>query len=218
MKKMYKLVIFDMDGTLLNGRTIFKIAEEKGFMDKLNEIMNSRKEAYKKSIAIAKLLKCMTEKEFLKMFREIPLNKNAEIVVERLREKDIKTAIITDSYHIAALDLKKRLSIDYAFSNELVMKDGHITGEIILHNKNPVKKFEGCSQHSICKKEVMKNLCMKLNIEKEETVAIGDSVGDACMLKEAGLGIAFNGSNEIKEVADVCINDLIEILKYIDSV
>ncbi len=215
---MYKLVIFDMDGTLLNGRTIFEIAKEKGFMDELVKIMNSGKEAYKRSIAIAKLLECMTEKEFLKIFRGIPLNKNAEIVVEKLKAMGIKTAIITDSYHIAALDLKRRLSIDYAFSNELVIEDGHITGEIILHNKNPVKKFEECRQHSICKKEAMEKLCMELNIEKREVIAVGDSPGDICMLKEAGLGIAFNGSDEIKKVADASIDDLIEILKYANSV
>ena len=180
--------------------------------------MNSRNKAYEKTIEIAKLLKCMTEKEFLEIFRKIPLNKNAEIVLERLNELKIKTAIVTDSYHIGALDLKKRISIDYSFSNELMIEDGHITGEIILHNKNPVKKFEGCMQHSICKKEVMEKLCMKLNIKKEDVIAVGDSIGDACMIKEAGLGIAFNGSNEIKKVAGVCINDLIEILKYIDSV
>ncbi|HHF56509.1 MAG TPA: HAD family hydrolase [Thermoplasmatales archaeon] len=210
----YKLVVFDMDNTLLNGRTIFKIAEEKGFMDKLIEIIDSKEEAYRKTIEIAKLLRCMREKEFLKIFRKIPLNKNAEYVVKELKKMGMKIAIVTDSYQIAALDLKERLGIDYVFSNELVVEDGHITGEITLNNKMLTKKFEECKIHSICKKEVLQKLCKQLGIETKEVIAVGDSGVDICMLKEAGLGIAFNADYGVREAADVSISDLSEILKY----
>ncbi|RLF45521.1 MAG: hypothetical protein DRN29_06565 [Thermoplasmata archaeon] len=210
----YKLVVFDMDGTLLNGRTVFRIAEERKFRDKLAKIMDSKKEPYRKTIEIAKLLRCMTEKEFLEIFRKIPLNKNAEYVVKKLKEMEIKTAIVTDSYQIAALDLKERLGIDYAFSNELVVKDGHITGEITLNNNMLTKKFEGCKIHSICKKEVLQKLCEQLGIETKEAMAVGDGSIDICMLKEAGLGIAFNADYGVRKAADVNISDLSEILKY----
>lgn len=210
----YKLVVFDMDNTLLNGRTIFKIAEEKGFMDKLIEIIDSKEEAYRKTIEIAKLLRCMREKEFLKIFRKIPLNKNAEYVVKELKKMGTKIAIVTDSYQIAALDLKERLGIDYVFSNELVVEDGHITGEIMLNNKMLTKKFEECKIHSICKKEVLQKLCKQLGIETKEVIAVGDSSVDICMLKEAGLGIAFNADYGVREAADASISDLSEILKY----
>ena len=52
-KQKFKLVMFDMDGTLLDGRTIFVISEKKGFKNKLFKVLESNKEAYQKSIEIA---------------------------------------------------------------------------------------------------------------------------------------------------------------------
>jgi len=214
-KPKYRLIIFDMDGTLLNGRTIFKIAEEKGFENKLNEIMKGKMVAYKKTIEIAKLLRCIEKDEFLEIFRKIPLNENAKYVVNELKKIGMKIAIATDSYQIAAMDLKNRLGIDYVFSNEIVIKGNHLTGEIILNNKNPTKKFEGCKIHSICKRDILFQLCKDLKIGIEETIAVGDGKVDICMIKEAGLGIAFNAEEDVRKNADVSINNLTEILKYV---
>ncbi len=204
-----------MDGTLLNGRTIFKIAEEKGFEKKLAEIIKSKMMAYKKTIEIAKLLKCIKKDEFLEIFRKIPLNKNAKYVVDELKKIGMKIAIATDSYQIAAMDLKSRLGIDYVFSNEIVIKNNHLTGDIILNNKNLTKKFEGCKIHSICKRDVLFQLCKDLKISTDEAIAVGDGKVDICMIKEAGLGIAFNAEEEVRKNADVIVNNLIEILKYV---
>ena len=74
----FKLVIFDMDGTLIAGRTVFVFAENKGFKDELLRIINGNKELHKKSIEIAKLLKGMNARELLKIFRNIPLQKHVE--------------------------------------------------------------------------------------------------------------------------------------------
>ena len=62
----FKLVLFDMDGTLLQRRTIFVLAEKKGFTDELLQIINSRIKSYEKSIEIAKLLRGMDKKDLLK--------------------------------------------------------------------------------------------------------------------------------------------------------
>ena len=204
-----------MDGTLLNGRTIFKIAEDKGFEKKLDEIMRSKMMAYKKTIEIAKLLECIKKDEFLEIFRKIPLNKNAKYVVNELKKIGMKIAIATDSYQIAAVDLKNRLGIDYVFSNEIVIKNNHLTGDITLNNKNLTKKFEGCKIYSICKRDVLFQLCKDLKISTDEAIAVGDGKVDICMIKEAGLGIAFNAEEEVRKNADIAINNLIEILKYV---
>ncbi|HEC76787.1 MAG TPA: hypothetical protein ENI33_05975, partial [Thermoplasmatales archaeon] len=137
----YKLVVFDMDGTILRERTIFKLAEEMGFKDKLLKIMNQDVESYKKSVEIARLLKCTSVSRFMEIFKKIHLQENMEYVLKRLREMGIKTAIITNSYQLAANHLKDILHIDYAYSNELVIKDDHITGDIIMNNKKLTKRF-----------------------------------------------------------------------------
>jgi len=203
-----------MDGTLLNGRTIIKIAEKRGFKNKLLEIMKKNEIAYKKSVEIAKLLKCLTREEFLKIFKEIPLQKHAKYVVKELKNKGIKTAIVTDSYNIAAQDLKERLDIDYIFSNKLIKHKGHLTGEIMLANNNLNPRFEGCKIHSICKKDILNHLCRELSMKPTEVIAVGDSDVDICMLKKAGMGIAFNASEKVRKNADISITNLKDILNY----
>ncbi len=203
-----------MDGTLLNGRTIINISERKGFKNKLLKILKNDETAYKKSIEIAKLLKCLTLQEFLKIFREIPLQKHAEYVIKELKNKGLKTALVTDSYNIAAKDLGQRLGIDYIFSNKLITEKDHLTGEIMLHNRSLIPRFGDCKIHSICKGDVLSELCKKLGIAHSEVIAIGDSNVDICMLKKAGLGIAFNAPKEVRKNADVSTSDLREILNY----
>ena len=130
----FKLVIFDMDGTLLNGRTIFTFAEKKGFKNDLLKIINSDMISYKKTLKIAKFLKGINSSELLEIFREIPLQDHIKTVIKELKKKGIKTAIITNSYQFVADDLKERLDIDYAFANNLIIKNGIVTGKIMLNN------------------------------------------------------------------------------------
>ena len=211
----FKLVIFDMDGTLLKGRTIFVFAHKKGFMNELLNIINSDRKSYEKSIEIAKLLKGMNSRELLEIFRGIPLQDYVETVIKELKEKNIKTAIITNSYQFVADDLKERLGIDYAFANNLIIDDDIVTGELLVNNKNLAEQFDGCNIHSICKEQVLKSICIKLDITEGEAIAVGDGAIDICMLKKAGLGIAFNASEKVQKHADINTGDMRIILTHI---
>lgn len=211
----FKLVVFDMDGTLLRRRTIFVFAEEKGFMDDLLKIVNSQTISYKKTIEIAKLLKGASSRELLEIFRSIPLQKNVEVVINELKKKNIKTAIITNSYQFVADDLKEKLGIDWAFANNLIIDEGVVTGDILINNKNLVKQYDGCSIHSICKECVLEGLCKKLGIKTGEAIAVGDGAIDICMINKAGLGIAYNAPEHVQKHADIITNDLSVILDYI---
>jgi len=211
----FKLAIFDMDGTLLRDKGIFVIAEKKGFKDKLiNILRNDSIEFYKRSIEVAKLLKGQNKKEFLEIFRTVPFQHNTRDVINELRKRHIKTAIATDSYQFLADDLKLRLNIDYAFANNLITNDGIITGELEIHNKDLFEDFNG-RIYSICKSNVLEQLCADLGITVDESIAVGDGRVDIGMIKKAGLGIAFNALDEVKSHADIVTNDLEIILRYI---
>jgi phosphoserine phosphatase len=211
----FKLVIFDMDGTLLNGRTIYEFAEKIGFKNELNYLINSDKKFYEITIEIAKLLKGIEKITLLEIFRKIPLQNNVEKVIKILKEKNIKTAIVTDSYQFVANDLRNKLGIDYVYANKLILKNGLFTGEIILHNNKLIRDCILDDIYSICKSCVLKELCKTLNISNNEVLAIGDGIVDISMLNKAGLGIAYKASGKVKKYADIASNDLISILDYI---
>ena len=212
----FKLVLFDMDGTLLKDRTIFVFAEKKGFMDDLKRLFYSTDLAfYQKNIEIAKLLKGLESRELLEIFRKIKLNKNVKKVIKELKKRGLKTAIVTASYQIFADDLKKRLGMDYAFANNLMIKDGIVTGKLIINNKNLLEEPIGKRVYSICKSNVLDQLCEKLGITPDEVIAVGDGGIDICMLEKAGLGVAFNASVDVQKHANISIDDMSTILKYV---
>ena len=198
----YKLVVFDMDGTLLKDRGIFVIAEKKGFIDELWKfIRDESMEYYKRSIEIAKLSKGFSQKEFLEIFRSVPVRENAKEVINKLKNSNIKTAIATDSYKFLADDLKGRLGIDYTFANNLIIDNDIITGELEIFNKELKEDFSSNRIYSICKSSVLEGLCEELGISLEEAIAVGDSKVDIGMIKKAGLGIAFHAKDIVKQNA-----------------
>lgn len=210
----YKLILFDMDGTLLKGRSIYYFAEKKGFHDQLSTIMDSTEEPYNKSIQIAHLLKGISHQELLDIFKTIPLQDHVETILPIIREKQIKTAIVTDGYQIFANNLKKRLGLNYAFANRLIINNKVVTGDLVYQN-GALKRSSNGKIYSIDKRSVLDFLCMTLDISPKETIAIGDGFVDIDMIKAAGLGIAYRASPEVQSQADVVIDDLSLLRQYL---
>lgn len=204
-----------MDGTLLKGRTIFVFAEKKKFVNQLSTILGSTQEPYEKSILIAKLLKGVPYHELLDIFRQIPLQKHVDAVIPLIRDKQIKTAIVTDGYQCFANDLKKRLGINYAFANRLIIQNQVVTGDLLFSNK-ALKQSSNGKIYSINKKAVLDFLCMILDISPNEVIAIGDGFVDIDMLKAAGLGIAYHAPPEVQNHADIATDDLRLIIKNLE--
>lgn len=213
-KKEFKLVIFDMDGTLLDGRSIFIISEKMGFKNKLIKVLQSKIEAYKKSIEIAKFLEGYDSRDLLNIIREIPLQKKVKKIAKQLEEKSAKTAIATDSYQFIANDLMQRLRFNYAFANNLVIIQNIITGKLIINNTTK-KMCNSGKIYSICKSQILDQLCNRLNIKNEEVIAVGDGIVDIGMIKKSGLGIAYKAPKQVQNYADISTDDLSVILEYI---
>jgi phosphoserine phosphatase len=214
-KQPYKLVLFDMDGTLLNGRTIHVFAEKKGFINELSTIVNSAEEPYKKSIQIAELLKGLSYPELLDIFRKIPLQEHVTMIISSLRKNKLKTALVTDGYQRFANDLKKRLGLNYAFANRLTINNQFITGDLFYQNQVLQRNSDG-KIYSIHKKSVLEFLCMTLDISPDNVIAVGDGFVDIDMLESAGLGIAYKASSDVQNHADIATDDLRVILNYIE--
>lgn len=215
MKQKFKLVLFDLDGTLLDGRTIFVFAQKKGFTNQLSAILGSTMEPYEKSLEIAALLKGMHYQELLEIFRTIPLQEHVETVISKLQDKQVKTAVVTDGYQRFANDLKKRLGLDYAFANRLMANNQVVTGDLFFQNKE-LKRSSNGKIYSIDKHAVLDFLCMILDLQPKEVVAVGDGFVDIDMIKAAGLGVAYRAPTEVQTHADVITDDLRFIFEYIE--
>ncbi len=204
-----------MDGTLLNGRTIFSFAERFGFLEDLTILLDSDDEPYIKSLKIARLLKGRTKDELLSVFRKIPLRLHTQEVIDELKKSGMNVFIATDSYDIVAQDIQKRLGIRDIFANTLMIEKGSVTGELILHNKDHVFDDVTKRVYSICKGCIVEKLAKTYRVSLDDIIAVGDGIVDCSMIKKAGLGIAIDASDEVNNHADVIIKDLQTILSYV---
>jgi len=212
----YKLAAFDMDGTLLYKRSIFVVAEEIGIIDDVMRIIESDIFNFEKTMRIAKLLKGVKKDDFMRIVDTIPFHNGVEELIKELKRRGIKTAIISAGYNLASEVVKNKLGMDFALSNKLkVDKNGVLTGEVEMYNKNLVRLKNHCRSYSICKSDALRDLCNKLSIPVEETLSIGDGPVDIYMLKESGLSFAYKAPPEVQKAADIKIDNILDILDYI---
>ncbi|MEK6973527.1 MAG: HAD-IB family phosphatase [archaeon] len=207
--RKYQIIAFDMDNTLLKGRTIDLIAEKFGFKKEIKKLRDKFKKGRitdeQISEKIAKLLKGRNEKDILNAAKKIKFAKNAVETIRRLK-KTYKIIIISMSYKPVCKYFADKLKLKY-FCPMLEVKKSRITGKVIMP-----KEFIGfCRKHRICKTNVLEHLAKDKHIKLGKIVAVGDSKGDACMLKNAGLGIAVNADSHARKSANIEIKDLKEI-------
>ncbi len=211
-----KLFVFDMDGTLLKGRTILYLAKNLGFYHEALEIIEGPT-TRDRSSQLAMFLKGEKIDDILEIARGIPLMKGAIETVEAIRDAGHRTAIVTDSYDVVAEHFRERLEMDRAVGLELISQGGAATGEILMPATCPTR--EECGYPSICKGRVLRELAGEFGIPLQDTIAVGDNRVDICMMKAAGLGIAFDPKvAELEEAADIVIKegDLQLILRNIN--
>jgi len=211
-----KLVAFDMDGTLIQGRLIEVLSRKYQLSIKVKSIQTEKSLlGYQKTEIIANLLAGIRADDVIQSIDSIPLMLNAKKIVAWFKNNGYYTGIITDSYTIAAEVIAKKLELDFFAANELEVKDGIITGRISM----PLgwEKNNCPCQISICKRYHLSFFANKFDVEIKDTIAIGDTRGDICMINHAGLGIAFMPKdNEILRHSKNIIRkpDLNEIMNY----
>jgi glucosyl-3-phosphoglycerate synthase len=214
LNKLDKLVVFDMDNTILLGRFIDICANMYGFKQELMKIRSSENDVIVRTKQIATLLKGKTLSELVNVADSIPIVKDTKEVIAKLKERGYIVGIISDSYDCITNHLKNKLGMDFSLSNELEFSKSICTGEV----KIPSFLFNGQNsicKHTICKTNALQSILSKYNIKIENCIVIGDSKNDLCMIKEAGLGIAFCSKAElVNHYADIVISNpsFIEIL------
>ncbi|NIR86885.1 HAD-IB family phosphatase [Candidatus Bathyarchaeota archaeon] len=214
------LAVLDMDGTILERRTVDVLCEKLGLTERLKEIDRKSKsmEAYEVSARIAKLFSGVKASRMEEIFDTITLVRGAREFVDFLKKREFVTAIVTDSYMFLASRLARKLGIDAIRGNELELISGVVTGKITMPLGWKEEKQENCQRKAVCKLHVMNDLIRQYSIQNNKTLAVGDSQNDFCIIQKARIGVAFRPKDEsIVEVPDVVVQTdfyaLIEWLK-----
>ncbi len=197
-KKRKKVIVFDMDSTIVDGEIIDEMAKLAGVKGKVKALtekgMRGEIDFVQSLRARVSFLKGLRIKSLDSIAKTLRLTKGSEELVAALKDMGFKVALISGGFTYFTDILKKRLGFDYAFGNELEIRSGRLTGRI----KGKIIDAER-------KAEIMDEICRKEGITRDEVVAVGDGSNDQIMLANAGLGIAFNAKEILKKVADGAI-------------
>jgi len=214
---MSRLAAFDMDGTLIQGRLVYALADMFGLTDKVKAMQSGGMAGYEQTEAIASLFAGLTKKDLKAAIESMPLTKNCERTVAALRDRNYKIGIISDSYTEVVSAIAERLQLDFMAANELEMESDRITGKV----KMPLGWDRiGCfCKISVCKRYHLEKFARQFEIPIENTLAVGDTKSDICMIKRAGVGVAFMPKDKEVEKASQKIvqdSDLLRILEFVE--
>ncbi|KAI8388529.1 HAD-like domain-containing protein [Radiomyces spectabilis] len=207
-RKNKRLVVFDMDSTLIRQEVIDEIAKYAGVVDQVAAIteaaMNGEidfTESLRRRVA---LLKGTSVNVLEDVKKNLTFTEGARFLCRALKRLGFKLAVISGGFMPLALYVKAELGLDYAFANQLrVSSDGlTLTGETA-----------GPIVDGIRKKELLDVIAQAEGLTLNQVIAVGDGANDLWMLNKAGLGIAFNAKPRVQQQAPSRINQ--KSLKYV---
>jgi phosphoserine phosphatase len=205
-RRSKRLVVMDMDSTLIQVEVIDELAKAAGHGEEVSGItskaMNGELSFNESLNKRVELLRGLDENILDEIYHNIPFTPGAKKLVKILKKLGYKTAVISGGFTFFTDRLKNELGLDYAFANELEIKDGKLTGKVLGEIINGESKAE-----------ILEDIADKENISLDQVVAIGDGANDLLMLDKAGLGIAFNAHKTVREKADYNISQ-----KNLDSI
>jgi phosphoserine phosphatase len=189
-----RLIVFDMDSTLIQNEVIVEMAKVHGVGDEVHQItedaMNGIYDFDQSLKERVKLLKGMQVSKLDEILSQIKLTPGVKDFIKTVKKLGYKIAIISGGFNFFANHFKESLGLDYAFSNELEISEGALTGQVKGGIVNAEKKAM-----------LLDMIAQSEGIDLQQVVAIGDGANDLQMLAKAGLGIAFHAKEIVKKSA-----------------
>jgi HAD superfamily phosphoserine phosphatase-like hydrolase len=205
-----------MDGTLIQGRLVFELADRFDLSDKVRFIQSHRlMSGHEQTKAIAQLFAGLTRKDLESAIASIPYTQHCERTISALKDRGYNVGIISDSYTIAAGVVADGLNLDFVMANKLQILNGKITGKVDM----PLGWDRiGCyCKISVCKRYHLEKSAQQFSVPIKNTLAVGDTKSDICMIQRAGVGVAFMPKDEeIKKATDKIVSepDLLKVLEF----
>jgi len=192
------LLVMDMDSTAIQIECIDEIAKLAGSGELVAEV-TERAMRGELDFAASLRQRVATLKDadanILKQVRdELPLMPGLTTLVQKLQALGWQVAIASGGFTYYAEYLRDKLHLAAVAANELEIRDGKLTGEVI-----------GQIVDAQFKAKTLQNLAKKFNIAEDQTVAIGDGANDLPMIAAAALGIAYHAKPKVNEKTEVTI-------------
>ena len=195
LEKPKRVVVFDCDSTIIQAEVIDELAKIAG-VDR--EVRQMTREAMSGALDFneairrrVKLLRGLPVNKLELLARSISLTPGTEELISALRTMGYKIAVISGGFSFFTNYLKERLNLDYVFANELEIEDGIVTGNISGGIINAEKKGE-----------ILMEIARREGVSPDQVVAVGDGANDRFMLQNAGLAIAFNPKEVLKQYSN----------------
>ncbi len=191
-----RLIIFDMDSTLIQTEVIEELAKLAGSHEEVKKITDQAmegeidfSESLKKRV---KTLKGLEKEKLTQLCDKIPLTDGVEEVIKTVKSLGFKVGIISGGFTFFTDYFKNKLNLDYAFSNKLEFDSkntltGNVEGQIVDAEKKAI---------------LLELIAQQESISLDQVVAIGDGANDLQMLAMAGMGIAFHARKIVRDAAD----------------
>ena len=196
-----RLVVFDMDSTLVQVEVIDELAKLAGAGEEVAAVTTAAMRGeldFKASLTQrVALLAGLPETVLAEVAAALPLMEGAEWVTSTLKRLGYKIGIISGGFDYFGYHLQQKLGFDYVHANRLEIIDGKLTGRVLGEIIDGPKKAE-----------LLQRIALAENLSLEQTIAVGDGANDIPMLSIAGMGVAFHAKPLVREKAERAISNL----------
>jgi phosphoserine phosphatase len=208
----YKLVVFDIDGTITKHVSSWQFLHERlgqwgNQAVRYQQMFLAGKISYRKFCRLdAAHWRGMEAGQLYKIFEEIPYAKNVEKAVRILKDRQFWLAAVSTGIQFIVDRVKKDLDFDYALGNRLKVRAGRLTGGVDVKISH------------LGKGKVLESILKRFQIPANSTIVVGDSAGDIPMMRKAGYAIAFNASSRaVSDASDYSCqsDDFMEVCEKI---
>jgi phosphoserine phosphatase len=198
-RRARRLVVMDVDSTLVQGEVIEMLAAQAGCLDEVAEVTSQAMAGeldFEASLrARVALLEGLPVSAVDAVRAQVQLTPGGRTLVRTLKRLGCAVGIVSGGFTCVTDDLKAELGLDHAMSNTLEVVDGRLTGRVLGRVVDRARKAEA-----------LRDFAALEGVTMAQTVAIGDGANDLDMLAAAGLGIAFNAKPVVREAADAALS------------